>query len=154
MPTWAAITPDGRYLAACFDNVQNATTFAIAVYSINASTGALTQVPNSPFTTIAQGNRLAFDPAGQWLAETTMNGLFIYKFDVGSGSLAVNSAVLGSGESDGLAFNKAGNLLFVTSKPANQLSVYKFNVGTGAATPAAGPYPTGQAPADIAIIQR
>jgi 6-phosphogluconolactonase (cycloisomerase 2 family) len=58
----ARISPDGKYLAAVSPGVNR-----IDMFSINASTGALTKVPGAPFATGTNPTRLAFSSDSQTL---------------------------------------------------------------------------------------
>ncbi len=58
----AKISPDGKYLAAVSPGVNR-----IDMFSINASTGALTPVPGAPFATGTNPTRLAFSADSQTL---------------------------------------------------------------------------------------
>lgn len=61
---------------------------SISVFSIGASTGALTQVTNSPFTISAQPNSIVVDPTDRFVYVTyASNVVDGFSFDAGSGNL-------------------------------------------------------------------
>lgn len=152
VPSWVAMSPDGKYLVATWDNWQNSTGFALVVYSIDSTTGALTQV-GSPVDEPAMGNRLIFDRSGKWLVETTQtNGTMEWSFDPATGAIGALHTTLGSGESDGIVFNKANTLMFLTTKAFDKLLVYSFDAATGNFAPAGSAITS--SPVDVQLIER
>lgn len=82
------VSPDGHYLLLAFKDAS-----AVAVYSIDASSGALTAVKNSPFAINASGTGLDMDCSGSHLfvGLAGSNTVQVDDFDASSGALSLNS---------------------------------------------------------------
>lgn len=128
----AAVTPDGKFLfvanAGEYDDCINGD---IAAFSVNASTGALTPVPGSPFTAGPNPQVIAVDPSGK----------FVYVTIIDAGEVAPNAGVLCDP-----AFTTPG---------AGGLYIFSINQTTGALTQISGsPVTTNVGPEGIAITHQ
>jgi 6-phosphogluconolactonase len=118
------------------------------LYSLNTSTGALTQATQvNPPTTSSADQALAFDAAGATLyvaRSGTDGGLIPYTISATGGLSAVSGApyALGSGPSS-IVIDATGKYIYVGNKVSNTIS--GFSIGTGAVlTALAGsPYTSG-----------
>jgi 6-phosphogluconolactonase (cycloisomerase 2 family) len=131
-------------------------------FSVNSTTGELTPIPGSPFTTRLDGTALAVDPQGQYLfaANYTDNDVSVFSinqttgaitevpnspFDAGTGTKPVVLTVDPSG-----SFLFVGNEISLTTFPGadgasdyqGDIDVYEINRTTGELTPS----PNSQSP--------
>jgi len=79
-----AVTPAGTYLY-----VANSLDATISVFSINASTGALTAITNSPFAAGATVSGVAIDPSGKYLYVTNPAANTITGFSINASTGAL-----------------------------------------------------------------
>jgi 6-phosphogluconolactonase (cycloisomerase 2 family) len=119
----------------------------ISAFQLNATTGALTAVPGSPFNGRSNPHALAVDPAGKFLfvANQSANNISVFAINQTSGALAEvpNSPFAsGSGSSPNvLTVDANGKFLFVANGTAiansasGEIDVYQINSATGALTP-------------------
>jgi 6-phosphogluconolactonase (cycloisomerase 2 family) len=142
-------------------------------YSINATTGFLTALPNSPYPwpqaqTGAVSNfqaQVVVHPSGKFvyvLDPNLNNGtplgdsnITTYAIDQSTGSLsAVGSAIpTGGTAGTGMQIYKNGQFLLVTNRGTASVAIYGINLTTGALTPVVGsPFDTlGTAPGFVVI---
>ncbi|HZR28522.1 MAG TPA: beta-propeller fold lactonase family protein [Terriglobales bacterium] len=149
---------DGRFLF-----VGDHMAEAVAPFSINASSGALTPVSSLPAPGSGCGVschhnplRLAVDPMNKFIFWTNVQAGTLSAFNINNGSLtAITEAPTGQ-HPFGLAFDPSGSLLFVVNKVDNTISGFSVNSNSGMVSPLAGsPFPEGNsAPTDIVIIAR
>src|SRR2546425_661260 len=76
---------------AQFAYVANANSNNVSGDTIDAATGALTDIPGSPFATTGAPQSLAVDPAGRfaYVAQTNTNDVSAYTIDATTGALTV-----------------------------------------------------------------
>jgi len=92
-----AVTPSGRFLytpTATYSASTGTYSVFVVAYSIDASSGALTPVPGSPFYAEANSpgiNWLTMDPAGKFLyaMNTYFAEIFVYSIDQNTGALTL-----------------------------------------------------------------
>ena len=124
---------------------------SVSVYSIDATSGALTPVTGSPFGD-ADGEPygLAVDPTGKFAYVTNLfsNNVSAYTIDATSGALtpvAGSPFATAGGEPEGTAVDPTGKFVYVPNSGANNVSAYTIDATTGALTPVAGsPFATGR----------
>jgi uncharacterized protein (TIGR03437 family) len=131
---------------------------AVSAYSVNASSGALTAIPGSPFPDTGIGAvGAAVDPTGKFLfvSNYVSGNVSAYTINAGSGAL---TAVPGSPfgfvtRPQALAVDPSGKFLYVTSYVFDaSISAYSINPSSGALTSVPGsPLPAGKYPVAIAI---
>ena len=82
-------TPSGNFLY-----VSDFSANAVDVFSINATTGALTQIQGSPFSvgTAPGAGGLAIDPAGKFLYVTQLNAAAVAAFTINASTGALTAA--------------------------------------------------------------
>jgi 6-phosphogluconolactonase (cycloisomerase 2 family) len=153
-PVQVAVDPSGRFLYV--SDFEDATG-SISAYTIDSSTGTLTQVPGSPFATLINGgpDGLAIDPNGKFLyiAMAGTNGT------VGSQIVAENintttgalSPLVGSPFPTGhnpqsVTIDPSGKFLFSTNANDNTVSVFTVDSNAGGLTAVGSPVSTGPFP--------
>jgi 6-phosphogluconolactonase (cycloisomerase 2 family) len=140
-----AVHPNGNFLFVALSGNVNANHF-IAVFRIDPTTGVLSAVAGSPFTTGAGPDFMTLDPAGKFLYATLIDTVVAFSIDTNSGVL---TPVVGSPYSlynpAGLAFEASGQYLYVAS--GGSVAGFKANPCDGSLTALAGsPFGTGMTP--------
>jgi len=115
-------------------------------YSVNSSTGALTALPGSPFSTgVAQpAQGMAADPAGHFLYVTVPNTNQVAAFTIGAnGALpAITGSPFGTNDTRPVAaaVDSSGKLLFVSNQDSasGSISVFSIDSATGVPKQVAG----------------
>jgi 6-phosphogluconolactonase (cycloisomerase 2 family) len=139
----------------------------ILVFAIDSSTGALTAVPGSPFSTVTMGGfepgNIATDGLGRFLyacIESEDGGTEFFGYTIGTtGALtlipgspfAANAWELQGDASGHYLVATSGNALGVTGRDDKNLYVFSINQTTGAVTPVGSPVPTVYSPLKIAM---
>jgi 6-phosphogluconolactonase (cycloisomerase 2 family) len=118
----------------------------ISVFSIDASSGVLTQIAGSPFTTGSEPIRVVADPSGKFLftANQQDKNVSCFSIDGTSGALTPvsGSPFATPAAPEAVAISADGAFLYVG---ASGLSAFSINGSTGALTPISGsPFSTGQ----------
>jgi 6-phosphogluconolactonase (cycloisomerase 2 family) len=143
--------PQFAYVANMGDNT-------VSAYRINATTGALTAVPGSPF---AAGNgpiSVAVNPAGTFVYVANEGGVWVYRIDASTGALtAVPGSPLAAGNNtNSVAVNPAGTFVYVANEGDTfndgTVSAYRINASTGALTAVPGsPFATGGGSSSVTV---
>jgi len=157
---WAAvIDPSGKYLL-----VTNQLGASVSVFSIDAGTGALSEVPNSPFPSDTNPSEILITASGKFVYVT--NGETVTGFSFSNGALAlVPGAPVSSGAGAfGLAVDTSERFLYVANPSAlnplpfastiGNISGFNIDPVTGALTPMPGsPFTAtaGSGPTAIAV---
>ena len=81
-PQGIRVTPDGKFVVVVNQGTNN-----VSVFSLNATTGTLTEVPGSPFATGQQPSPVAIDPTALSGLNPTI-GKFVFVGDTGGNSLS------------------------------------------------------------------
>lgn len=145
--------------------VANGRTGSVSAYAINASSGALTLVPGSPFSTEKQPADLAVDPSEKFayvLNRPEHGGsgsdLSVYTINANSGALKpVQGSPFAVGiatSAAAIAVNNSGKFVYVLDFEYDGSSVYAYTVDatTGALKPVPGsPFATGTTAGDMAL---
>ena len=136
-----ATSPNGSFLFATdeFDTT-------IHVFRISGATGALSEVPGSPFSTGAQTEGLKVTANGQFLLAGLKSTNSVGVFSISStGALAPvpGSPFAASGEAAAVTVNCAGTFAFVSDAGSSSVDAYAMAVD-GSLIPVAGsPFPSG-----------
>ena len=151
------IDPTGKFLYASDFDLG-----AVHVYSINSSTGALTEVTGSPFTASqapGNGGPLAASPDGKFLFYSNATGA-IATFTVSSGVLTPTDAVVNvPGQPSEMVVDPTSKFLYLANHAdyfvgAGQFSVFAIDSTTGALTEVPGSpfsFQTNSEPSGIAM---
>ncbi len=123
----------------------------ISGFTIDRTTGALTLIPGSPFTSTVGNNPSAIvvDPSGRFVyAATSGSSYAIWCFSITSPTGQLTAVTgspfsLSSGGQFAL-FDPSGSFLYIGNQPGNGVSGYTYNPSTGAPTAITGsPFATG-----------
>ena len=108
---WAIrISPSGRFLFAS-NFGPDANTDNVLVFAVDAATGALTQVPGSPFPTGDNPVRLEVHPSGQFLYVMTTGAISAFRVDQATGALRTVPGSPFPPWAWGIALHRAGEQL-------------------------------------------
>jgi len=140
------VDPQGKFVYTA--NVNGNT---VSAYSVDTSTGSLTQIPGSPFPAGPNPFFVAVHPSGNFLYADNVNGQSVSAFTLDSitgtlGEIAGSPFTVGSGPR-AMALDPAGKYAFVANTNSNNVSALTIQSTTGALQPIAGsPFPAGSAP--------
>jgi len=141
---------------------------SISAYSINGTTGALTEISGSPFAAGKTPVAITVNPAGtfayvanQFTGYEGHNGtISAYRINATTGALTEipGSPFTAGIEPTSIAVDTAGTLAYVTNQGNfggnGSISAYRIDAATGALKPVAGrPFMTGTRPDSITISQ-
>ena len=145
------VDPSGNYLLV-LSNPGTNTAQAVYVYQIDSNNGTLTALTENgnPYVTLDIGSagQIAFAPNGTQVYVTLGTGgvdaLTFSPSNGGLGKLAVHYAPFSNGGADqGLAFDSAGQYLFMTETAVNAVRVFTINPDSTLTEVPGSPYPTG-----------
>jgi 6-phosphogluconolactonase (cycloisomerase 2 family) len=146
VPSWIALDPAGRF-AFVTNNAESGGLPSISVYGINPNTGALTEIPGSPFPTgQPRPNGIWVHPSGKFVYSAGAFPGSVLAFSINSSTGAL-TPVPGSPYPDTLypgsvTTDSSGKFLFVANADNPNLLVYGIDPNTGALTPSPGsPFP-------------
>src|SRR6516165_6272500 len=122
-----------------FAYVANIGSTDVSGYTINATTGALTPIPGSPFAAGLHPRSVAVHPTGKFAYVANRNGKDVsgYMINASTGVLApVPGSPFGArfGPSS-VAVDPSGRFTYVTNFGSNDVSAYTINAASGALTP-------------------
>jgi len=131
----------------------------ITGFSINAVTGALSPIANSPFPAGMGPFHLSIDASGRFAYATNRlsDDINVYSIDQSSGALLENVAskvTLVPGASPGmLSLHPSGRFAYVTNTGTGTVAAFTVALDSGALTPVAGsPFAVGPSPALAPIL--
>jgi 6-phosphogluconolactonase len=153
-PYAIAASPNGLYVY-----VVNQISDNISAYAVNATNGALTEIPGSPFAAGTDPEALTFDWSGTYLyvANNGSDNLSAYVVNASTGALTPQSTATyttGSGPSAVSVANlNSGQFVYVANNGgSNNISVFAIAAATGALTPVAGsPFAAGGNPHSLVL---
>lgn len=144
-PDFAVVSPSGQFLYV--DDTDNdgntGSDGGVSVYSINPTTGALTQIAGSPFLTMKYVYQLAITPNGKYLYIAGYPGVYGFSVNTSTGQLTpLVGSPFGSQGPDsvpfGLTIDPSGNYVYVTDQHYDEVFVYSIDSSTGALTEITG----------------
>jgi 6-phosphogluconolactonase len=158
-PAFLLLHPSGNFLYA---SNLNSPTGAISAFSINATTGALTQISGSPFPTAGSSpgpSMMASDPTGKFLyvslsgTANANNQVAAFTVNSSTGALTpIASPVTVGRDPQGLAVTPDGKFLFIANLLDNTISAFSIDATSGVLTPITGsPFTANNAPFRVAI---
>jgi 6-phosphogluconolactonase (cycloisomerase 2 family) len=162
-PQGIRVTPDGKFVVAVNQGTSN-----VSVFSLDATTGALTEVPGSPFASGNAPGPVAIYPPPVPIPSTCCpSGKFVFVGDTGGNSLSaytIDSAgsltpvpgtpiPLGAdAQPSSIAVDPAGKFVYVSIAP-QQVAGFALDPSTGALTPITGsPFSVGAATRDMVFV--
>jgi DNA-binding beta-propeller fold protein YncE len=150
--------PDSGYVTNLRSNNASA-------YTVDATTGALTPVPSSPFAAGLDPAGVAVDPTGQFAyvsncgneslgrQASSPGNVSAYTIDATTGALSpINGSPFAAGTTAlSVTVDPTGQFVYLTNRDSNNVSAFTIDSTTGALTPVAGaPFPAGANPLAVA----
>ena len=130
----------------------------IAAFTVDSVTGALINVPGSPFTTSNEPNSIAVSPTGKYLyvANFTDGSVDGFAIDTSSGALSIvgGSPFSTAPSPSNLAVDPSGDFLYVSISPSS--TIYGFRVDPSSGTLSAldgSPFPSVQSPSNLMTLK-
>jgi DNA-binding beta-propeller fold protein YncE len=154
LPCGVAVDPTGRFVYVA--NQDYPTGYGtIFAYAVNSISGALRELPGSPYAESDGPYLPATDPTGKFAYVTNVysNNISGYRInDRGALKQLTGSPFATSGQPKGIAVSPAGRWVYVANTESNNVSAYAINASTGNLTEVAGsPYSAGTTPANLAV---
>lgn len=158
-PQGIRVTPDGKFVVVVNQGTSSAicTLNCVSVFSLDSSTGALTEVPGSPFASGDGPGAVAIDPSGKFVfvGNTAGNSMSAYTIDA-SGNLtpvAGTPVPLGTNaQPSSIAVDPGGKFVYV-SIVGKQVAGFAIDAITGALAPLAGsPFSLGALARDMVFV--
>jgi YVTN family beta-propeller protein len=145
IPTSVAIDPSGK-----FAYVTNSGSNDVSMYSINATTGALTSI--GPIATRANPSSATVDPTGKfaYVANSGSNDVSMYTIDTTTGTLTPIGPIAAGTNPSSVAVDPTGKFAYVSNYRSNDISIYNINATTGILT-SIGTIAAGSSPTSIAV---
>ena len=126
----------------------------VSAYTINGTTGALTEVAGSPFPAGTSPGSVTVDPTGQfaYVANSNSNNVSAYSIDGTTGALAeIDGSPFPAGSGpNSVTVERTGQFAYVANIGSENVSAYAIDGTTGSLTEIAGsPFPAGSAPVSV-----
>lgn len=165
-PTGVALTPNGKfaYVTNKFNAQRHGLDGSVSAFAIDATSGAFTQVPGSPFATGKFPTGVAITPDGKfaYVPAWQSDSVFAYAIDPHTGALekVTGSPFAGGGGGDhsscGIAIDPTGRFAYMLRnnnlRQKNQVFGYMIDPTSGALTPVPGsPFEVGKDVRGVAI---
>ena len=125
-----AVDPTGKFVY-----VANYDTNDVSGYTINSTTGFLTQIAGSAFPAGTNPSAVAIDPTGRfaYVPNSFDDDVSEYTIDSSTGALSqIGSPVAADLTPDAVAVNPTGEFAYVTNFDSDNVSVYTIDSATGA----------------------
>jgi 6-phosphogluconolactonase len=132
-PSSVVVDPSGTFAYVANGNAPGSAG-SVFMYTINATTGALTSIG-----TIATGTgpvSVAVDPAGKFVYVTNSNSndVSMYTINATTGVLTPIGMVAAGLSPTSIAIHPSGKFVYVTNSTSNDVSMYSIDAATGALT--------------------
>lgn len=127
---YIAVSPSGGFLVTANVNSPG----SASVFSINATTGALTAVAGSPFTTSGYPTWPSFEPQGKFVFFNHWNSNAVSSFSINAttGALtSIGSYSTGGTSASGIAIDPTGQFLVASNFASSSAAVFSINGTTG-----------------------
>ncbi len=136
----------------------NSSPGAVLAFTVNTTTGALTPVAGSPFTTGTNSDTVVVDPAGKFLYVGNFGSMDVSAFTINSSTGALTPVAgspfaIGGGRPDQVNVDPTGKFVFTANDSGTSgIGVQSINPATGALTSIAGsPFPAGNSPSGVTV---
>ena len=129
----------------------------VAAFAINSSTGALTNVPGSPFPTGSNDPAfIAGEPSGKFIYVADIDAIDGYVIDANSGALSpiAGSPFLTASSPQSIAVDPSGTFLYASGYQDSVIFGFSVDSGTGSLTALVGsPFPSVPQPTSISTLR-
>ena len=148
-PTHVAVDASERFVY-----VVNHSEDTVSGYTIDASSGALTPMAGSPFSTgTSTGPQsIALDPKGRfaYVTNEASGSLTVFTVNATTGALSTAGTVAAGSNPYGIGVHPSGKYVYVTNRSSDTVSAFRINDSTGLLT-AIGNYSTGMSPLALTL---
>ena len=149
-PVAVSVDPSGRYAY-----VANSTD-TLSAYTIDSSSGSLSLLTGSPFTTGDNPGAVTVDPTGRFLYNTNINDDTVSSFsiDTDTGALTPIGVNVAGDAPSSIAVDPSGRFVYVANNGflSFNVSAYSIDPLTGALSTVPGsPFSAGSAPISVSI---
>ena len=152
-PFSVVVDPMGKFLYVANKGTSD-TAGSISAYTINPSTGALTEVRGSPFVAGMYPAGITVDRTGKFLyvANSGSANASAYAINSSTGALTeVRGSPFAAGTSPaGITVDRTGKFLYVANNGSANVSAYAINTNSGSLTEVGGSPFAGSIPKEIA----
>jgi 6-phosphogluconolactonase len=136
-PFSITVDPTGNFVyVTCGARVIGIPDPTISAYTIDRKTGALTQVPGSPYNAGLPPLSVTVDPTGQfvYVANFLIGGISAYTIDKATGALTQLGGFTDSNGPRSVAVDPTGKFLYAADYYGSSVSAYTIDQTTGALT--------------------
>ena len=159
-PQGIRVTPDGKFVIVINQGTPSAvcSVKCVSVFSLDPGTGALSEVPGSPFASGDGPGPVAIDPSGKFVfvGNTASNSLSAYTLGSAGALTAMTGTPIALGsiaQPDSIAVDPADKFVYVSIVP-REVSGFTLNSSTGALTAVTGsPFSVGQVTRDLVVVK-
>lgn len=156
-PVAIAVDPNSKFVYAGTQGGGPNNNGAICAYTMDSTTGALSQVLGSPFpggTGVVRS--LAVDPTGTFLFAAVSDGVSVFRIGASGALTVVGGSPFAAGANpENVAVDPAGKFVYVGNNSLGSHSLifgFAIDAATGSLTQIGGsPFPSGDTPVFIAI---
>jgi 6-phosphogluconolactonase (cycloisomerase 2 family) len=110
----------------------------VSAYTINSSTGALTEITGSPFAAGTYSFSVTVDPTGKfaYVVNESSDDIYAYTINSSTGALTeITGSPLAAGdEPRSVAVDPTGKFAYVANEISSDIYAYAINSSTGALT--------------------
>jgi len=149
-----AVHPSCKFAYAANANNTPGLAGNVSMYTINATTGALTSIGTVAAGTIFEPNPIAMavDPTGSfaYVANSGSNDVSMYSINTTTGILTSIGLIAAGTNPSSVAVDPTGKFAYVTNSGSNDVSTYTIDTTTGTLT-LSGTISAGSTPTSIAI---
>jgi YVTN family beta-propeller protein len=147
-PNSIVADPSGRFVYVA--NVGTSA-YNISAYSIDPQTGALAEIPGSPFPAGSAPFSITVDPLGEfvYVANQSSQNVTPYTINQTTGALTAGTSVLTDVRPQSITVDPSGQYVYVANNGSNSVSGYVIDSSTGALTRNGASVATGASPRSI-----
>ncbi len=150
-----AVDPSGKFAYMATASGTPGSAGDVSMFTINATTGALTSIGTMAAGTIAAEpapGSMAVDPSGMfaYVANSGASDVSMYSINASTGMLTSVGLTAAGTNPSSVAVDPAGKFAYVTNSGSSDVSMYTINTTTGALT-LSGTISAGSTPTSIAI---
>ena len=147
------VDPSGKfaYVADGSTNSDGSPGVSVSIYSVNATTGALTSIGKVPAGT--SPTSIAIDPSSKfaYVTNSSSNNVSMYTLNAATGSLTSMGLIAAGTKPSSVAVDPTGKFAYVANFASNDVSMYSIDTTSGALT-GIGTIPAGSSPSSMAIV--
>ncbi len=147
-PNSIAADPTGRFIYAANVGIG---AYNVSAYSIDASSGALSEITGSPFAAGSAPFSLSVDPLGEfvYVANQSSRTVTPYTINQTTGALTAGTDVATESNPQSITVDPSGQYVYVANYGSNSVSGYSINASSGALTTTGSSVATGTDPRSI-----